>query len=99
MTSLLWYRSQKDVQVFCKFGMNFTWTKNVEKSSYDDRNFSVIFRNKLSHGHDRGKRESIPVSLALETGALPLGHRDRPGIHGNISYGRKNNSTVQLQSW
>ena len=30
-TVFLWYRSQRDLHLFCKFGMTCTLTKNVEK--------------------------------------------------------------------
>ena len=43
----LWSRSHRDLQFFCKFGMTFTWTKNVQKSSYHDRHFPVIVENEL----------------------------------------------------
>ena len=33
----LLYQSQRDVQFFCTFRMTFTQTKDVEKSSYHDR--------------------------------------------------------------
>ena len=35
-----WCQSQKDLHLFCKFRMTCTWTKNIEKSSYQDWNFS-----------------------------------------------------------
>ena len=45
---LLWYRSQKGVHFYFKFTMMFTRTRNVEKSSCQDREFPVIIRNKLN---------------------------------------------------
>ena len=35
-----WYQSQRDLHLFCKFRMRFTWTRNMEKSSYHDEEFS-----------------------------------------------------------
>ena len=43
----LWYRSQRDLHLFCKFRLTFTWTNNDEKSSYHDREFPVTIRNEL----------------------------------------------------
>ena len=43
----LWYQFHRDVHFFCRFGMTFTWTKDVEKSSYQDQDFRVIVRNGL----------------------------------------------------
>ena len=36
----LWYLSERDLHLFCKFRMAFTWTRNVEKSSLHDKEFS-----------------------------------------------------------
>ena len=41
------YRSQRDVHLFCKFRMTFTWTKNIEKSSYLDRDFLATVRKEF----------------------------------------------------
>ena len=40
--------ASKGLDLFCKFGMAFTWTKHVEKGSYPDRDVPVIVRNELS---------------------------------------------------
>ena len=45
----LWYWSQRDVHLFCKSRMAFTWTKNVVKSSCHNQYFLVIVRNELKH--------------------------------------------------
>ena len=43
-----WCRSQRDLHLFCKFGMTCTWTNNTEKSSYQDQDFLVIVRNEFN---------------------------------------------------
>ena len=40
-TVFLWYQSQRDVHLFWKFRMTFTWTQNIEKSSNHDGIFRL----------------------------------------------------------
>ena len=37
----LWYQSQRDLHLFCKFGMMFTWTKNIGNDSYHNSRLSI----------------------------------------------------------
>ena len=46
----LWYRSQRDGHLFCKFKMTFTCTNDVDKSYYHNRDFPVIVINELTGG-------------------------------------------------
>ena len=39
--------SQRDLHLLCKLRMMFTWTRNVEKTSYHDWDFPVMGRNEL----------------------------------------------------
>ena len=43
----LWYRSQRALQLICKFGMTLTWIQRAEKSSCHSRDFPVVVRNEL----------------------------------------------------
>ena len=44
----LWYQSQRDIICFLKLRMTSTWIKNVENSSYHNRDFLLIIRNELT---------------------------------------------------
>ena len=46
-SAFLWYRSQRDVHLFCKFRTTFTWTNTVRTVSYRVREF-FQFPSKMS---------------------------------------------------
>ena len=43
----LCYRSQRDVHLFCRFRMMLTWTKNIEKISSHDWEFSICNQKRV----------------------------------------------------
>ena len=81
-TVFLWYGSKNDVHFFCKLRMMCTWTKNKEKRSYHNREFSGY------------RRKWVKLSRSLQFNWA----REFSGIHFNIRVWNKFITNVKMQA-
>ena len=47
----LWYWSQRDAHLFCRFRMMLTWAKHIQKGSYHDWEFSGYHQKWVNNSH------------------------------------------------